>query len=206
MCELLFVEPSGIETSAVNVPAVENTGIVAALDFKQQAMPKKTDEDAGEYVTAGAVTNNPGLEVPAGAGMVGKVVTARLEFIERWTILGRGEIMNIRELLSKRAECLKSARALATLADEGGRDFTDVERAEFSKQLDDAEQIGAQIENIQADRARLSAVEANVYLPASEAVKPEAVSVAKLIKRQAFEALAQNERAAYMLSGGKVED
>ena len=114
--------------------------------------------------------------------------------------------MNIRELLSKRAECLKSARALATLADEGGRDFTDVERAEFSKQLDDAEQIGAQIENIQADRARLSAVEANVYLPASEAVKPEAVSVAKLIKRQAFEALAQNERAAYMLSGGKVED
>lgn len=203
-CELLFIEPSGIETSAVNVPAVENTGIVSALEYKNEIISlaelQVVDELAVGQASAAGETEIQNLAL-AQARRNRQLVLAELS-----TLPNLGAIMNYRELLAKRAECLASAKALASLSDTENRDFSEAEREQFAAMLSEAESLGKQINVIVDERARLSAAEDVAKLQPSEAIKPDAAPAAKLIKRGAFEALTHSDRLAFVLSGGSIED
>jgi len=113
--------------------------------------------------------------------------------------------MNVRELLSKRAANLTSARALHETADQESRDLTETERAEFGRLLTEADSLAAQIAVIEAERAKLTAAEAFVLGVSDEPIKPVAASDPKLLTRAEFNKLSALDQRVFIKSGGKVE-
>lgn len=158
-------------------------------------------------------TDPDGQEPAADESQTGDGTQARLSSLARRLELAEnsfhfsGEsIMNIRELLKKRADDLSAARALHETADAESRDLTTEERAEFDLLLSEAEALAAQIEMIQTERARLTAAE-NMDLKAlDEPQKPVATSDPKTLKRAEFDELSPKARAAFVKSGGKIND
>ena len=114
--------------------------------------------------------------------------------------------MNIRELLKKRAGLIEQAAALHTLAETENRDLSVEERVQFGGLMDEADTLEAQIKTIQEERARIAAAQASLAQPAGEAEKPAPGTASKTMKREQFNALSQNERAAFVKSGGNLED
>lgn len=123
----------------------------------------------------------------------------------------KGEsIMNVRELLKERESLLTRAQALADVADNEGRDFTEAERTEFEEIMgkdDEPGKLGAidaKITQVQAEREKLRAAAAKQFSPDPE--KPEPSGDPKLMKKAEFEKLAPAARMAFLKNGGKVED
>jgi hypothetical protein len=206
-CELLFIKPTGNETSAVNVPAVENTGIVAALDYKQEVISQAemlaVDEHRSELAQRQAPESDERSD-PAQARS--GAIERAFRLAECNLSIHSGEtIMNVRELLSARAEKVTAARVLASLADTENRDFSETERAEFNQLMDAAEDLGRQITVINTERARLLEAESSLA-QTPDPIKPEGSKNAKIKTLAEFNALSATERMAFVKSGGNVQD
>jgi hypothetical protein len=233
-CELIFVNPVGKEVSAVNVPAVEGTGIIAQLsaykgDFLGQELAElkakalvgdqSQTEDSGQTVTF-TLTNtlykpNNGQEPVKSE--VDAVQAQRESFKARLdeAVIKKfqGVPMNsLRELMSERAQLLAQAQSITEAADAEGRDLNESERETFTAILgfgDDQGKVGeldAQIARIEGERAKLKA--ALEKLPEQKAEKPtvEVAAESKLMKRGDFDALSAKERSAFIRNGGRLED
>lgn len=125
---------------------------------------------------------------------------------ERSLFILEGEkTMKVRELMSKRAELVQSARAMTVKADTEERDFSAEERSEFERVMGEVDSITVQITTITDERNRLMNAEKTLTGTPGQAEKP-ATSASKLMKRADFEKLSHAERAAFMRSGGQTED
>lgn len=116
--------------------------------------------------------------------------------------------MNIRELMAQYAAKIDRARELAALADGEKRDFSETERAEYLACLADAKPLGEQIAQIQAERAQLQDAEKLQAALAASAnpEKPAGAGAVKTMKRSDYNQLDALAQAAYVKTGGKVED
>ena len=112
--------------------------------------------------------------------------------------------MNLRELLSARTENIKTARALASQADEENRDFSEAERAEFDRLMTEVEAQAVQINKITEERARLQEAEAAALEVIPQAEKPDGKS-SKLLSRDEFEALPAGEKMSFVRKGGTIK-
>jgi hypothetical protein len=236
ICMLIFVNPAGREVSAVNSPAVEGTDVIGAklADFKLSLLdagaqiPVTVTAD-GETLDAIATVvsfedpggeNQPAAVENATAGSQAAPAEAegmteaqvrqasharQLELVEKRIPNQGAKIMNLRELMAKRAAEIARARELASLADGETRDFTDEERAEYQAKLDSADQLAAQIETIQAERERLTAAEQGLSQLVGEPEKPQPGGV-KTMQRASFDKLDALDQAAFIKSGGKLEE
>ena len=214
-CELIFLNPKGKETSAVNVPAVEGTGIVAQLkEYKREflgveeiAELKQSEinlTDGQEPVSEDAT--KPDAQARESGSRMRRVKIAQFSISE--TV---GEhIMNIRELLKQRNALVEEAKGLTELADTENRDLTEDERARFNAILGDEGEaviLAKQINTILAERERLQEAVALKFANA-EAEKPEPHTPAPKtsMKRGEFEALDALEKAAWVKAGNSIED
>lgn len=92
LCELIAVAPRGREISVVNVPAVEGTGLLAALCAAKEAfLAEACEAGAGESIVGEDGAGGAGAEVPAGPA-------AGEESSER------GEVVQMSEELEQRTE------------------------------------------------------------------------------------------------------
>jgi hypothetical protein len=209
-CSLLFINPVGVETSAVNVPAVDGTSIIMAL--QQQ----KYEIMSGELAALNEkpqLQNQPQGQAPEvveslesdGARARLNSLARRLAIAELSLTPQGALIMNVRELLKKRADSLAAARGLHETADEENRDLSVEERAEFERLMTETESLSTQIGVIQDERARLMAAEGK-DLSGSDAPEKPVAANSKLMKRDAFNQLSQADRAVFMRGGGKIED
>ena len=116
--------------------------------------------------------------------------------------------MNVQEMRQKRAGLIAQARALVDLVDGESRDFTEEERAQYVALMGEDNQGGeiAKLAKVIQDREDLEKLEAELSQPTNEPVKPEGTQTPKLMKRAAFDALDQLDRAAFIKAGGTVED
>jgi len=213
-CELIFVNPKGKEVSAVNVPAVEGTGIMAQLseykreflgvdaiaELKQNALGL----DSGQEPMVKIVLENSALvrESLSRERMVQIAKASQLEY--------GGTVMNVREMLNARAALLVEAEEITKLADSENRDLNETERARFDALLGDEgeiKKITDQISVIQTERARLADAQA-VKFEMAAAEKPEAdkPEPKTSMKRDEFDALSASEKSAFVRGGGKIQD
>ena len=213
-CELIFVNPKGKEVSAVNVPAVEGTGIMAQLseykreflgvdaiaELKQNALGL----DSGQEPMVEIVLENSALvrESLSRERMVQIAKASQLEY--------GGTVMNVREMLNARAALLVEAEEITKLADSENRDLNETERARFDALLGDEgviKKITDQISVIQTERARLADAQA-VKFEMAAAEKPEAdkPEPKTSMKRNEFDTLSASEKSAFVRGGGKIQD
>lgn len=197
-CLLIFINPVGVETSAVNVPAVDGTYIESQLQKLSLLNP-----DGGQAPAADK-TDLP--DVPAQARNAHREVADRLSH----SITG-GTTVNIREKIQRREDQVLRAKAIADLCDEEKRAMTAEETAEFDACLAQADTLAQEIKAESEQRERLrTAMELQVNAPASqEAQKPEPSTAAanpKVMKRGDFDALSLQDRSAFIRNGGKLED
>lgn len=213
-CELIFINPKGKETSAVNVPAVEGTGILAQLsDYKREflgveeiAELKQSDlnlTDGQEPVSEDAAEQN--AQARESGSRMRRVKIAQFSISENL-----GDTMNIRELLKQRNALVEEAKGLTELADTENRDLTEDERNRFNAILGDegeAVTLAKQIGTILAERERLQEAVA-LKFETAEAEKPELQTPAAKtsMKRGEFNALNASAQAAFVRGGGKIED
>jgi hypothetical protein len=119
-------------------------------------------------------------------------------------------IMNIRDLMKERESLLARATKLVDTADAESRDFTEDERAEYQEILGIGEETGklgaldTKIEAIRAEREKLRAA-AEKNFSTNEPIKPDNTGK-KTISRAEYEELDQSARAAFIKSGGRVEE
>lgn len=212
-CELVFVNPKGKEVSAVNVPAVEGTGVVAQLsEYKREFLANATK---GEFEQLEPKNNDGQAPVVAQEDpALERERTSR----ERWSAVAKanhfefgGYAMNVREMLDQRAKLLAEAEGLAELADKENRDLSEEERARFNAILGaegELTQIDAKIKVIQDERARLSEAQAQKFTLGSAAEKPATPAPAEKnsMKRDEFDALGVLEKAAWIKAGKTIED
>ncbi len=227
-CMLLFINPQGRETSAVNSPAVEGTDVIGARleEFKLSLVSNETDftletvPDAGPDPINSETSQNAEQPAPvtgqAAAAEAGEAHQAQerrashaleLENVKPFVPEG-APIMNIRELMAAQAAKIERARELAALADSESRDFSDEERTEYLACLADAKVQGEKAAQIQAERAQLQDVEALQAALAAKVTpeKPAASAVNKVMKRSEFEALSAAAQMTFSKSGGKIVD
>lgn len=202
-CKLIFINPAGKETSAVNVPAVEGTGIDAALmEFKLSLLgeEKPKEEDRLESV--------PPEASPEPTAQAREVYRAQLLLaVKKNPSQGVTNIMNLRELQSQRSKLVEEAQALAALADGEQRDFTDEERARFAAivgENGEIDQIDAKLVQIVEERNAL-AEKAAQKVSSREAVKPEADAKPNVMKRAEYDKLDAAEKIAFTRNGGRIE-
>lgn len=236
-CMLLFINPQGRETSAVNSPAVEGTDVIGARlqEFKLSllATGENLPESVPDPSTGSAPDPDPQYEnsgvIPAAAEQPASVdgqaastdadgakasaqvrlaSHARQLELAELSVLKGAPIMNIRELMAQYAAKIDRARELAALADGEGRDFSETERAEYLACLADAKPLGEQIAQIQAERAQLQDAEKLQAALAASAnpEKPAGAGAVKTMKRSDYNQLDALAQAAYVKTGGKVED
>ena len=203
-CTLIFINPSGKETSAVNVPAVEGTGIDAALmEFKLSLLGEETpnEEDRLEPVQLEAS--------PEPNAQVRDVYRAQLQLaIKKKPIQGETNIMNFRELQNQRSKLVDEAQALAALADQEQRDFTDEERTRFAEivgENGEIDQIDAKLVQITEERNAL-AEKAVLKVSHKDIMKPEANAKPNVMKRGEYDKLNAAEKIIFTRNGGRVEN
>lgn len=219
-CYLLFVNPQGKETSAVNSPAVEGTDVIDArlqefklslLESIPENIPDPQPENGGEELPAEnapveSQAADPGTDEAPLAQVRQASETRRLELAE-FNVLKGAPIMNLRELMAQRAAKVDRAQELAALADAEERDFTDEERVEYQACLEEATTLGDKIEQVQKERAQLQDAQTlSAKLAETQAEKPAPGTVSKNLKRSEFDKLEALDQAAYVKAGGKVED
>lgn len=197
MCLIVFINPVGIETSAVNVPAVDGTYIESQL----QKMTLLKTADDGQAPSEADKPTTP--EMPAQARAYLLAVESRKLFL-----YPSEANMNVREMIATRTQKLESAEALAKLADSESRDFTDEERTQFGQLMQECDELAAKVNQINGEREKLrTALEAKLNAPAqAEAEKPEAAEKSNALKRSEFDALSVREQAAFVKNGGKIQD
>jgi len=203
ICTLIFINPSGKETSAVNVPAVEGTSIDAALmEFKLSLLGEEQPQETGLEPAQTEASHQPPAQVR-------EVDKARLQLaVKKTPIKGVTNIMNVREMQAQRVALVEEAEKLAALADSETRDFTDTERERFNAivgENGEIDQLDAKIKQVTEERAAL-AEKAIAKLSLKEAVKPEADAKPNTIKRAELNKLAAYAQAEFVKSGGKIED
>jgi len=213
-CELIFINPKGKETSAVNVPAVEGTGIVAQLkEYKREflgveeiAELKQSDinlADGQEPVSVDAT--EPDAQARESGSRMRRVKIAQFSISENL-----GDTMNIRELLKQRNALVEEAKGLTELADTENRDLTEDERNRFNAILGDegeAVTLAKQIGTILAERERLQeAVALKFETAEAEKPEPQAPAAKTSMKRGEFNALNASAQAAFVRGGGKIQD
>jgi hypothetical protein len=202
VCTLIFINPSGKETSAVNVPAVEGTRIDASLmEFKLSLLGEPQSEEGGL---------EPAYEeaIPDPPAQVREVYRAQLLLaVKKNPIQGETNIMNLRELQSQRFKLIEEAQSLAALADKEQRDFTGEERKRFNEIIGengDVDQIDAKITQVTTERAALSE-KALTKVSIKEAVKPEGDANPNVMKRAEYDKLSANEQMTFTRNGGRIE-
>jgi len=179
--------------------ASQNHTVVSGSSSAVDEHPQNQNDPAGQ---------EPGADLrPASDGTQARLnsLARRLALAEKSYIQSGEMIMNVRELLSKRAANLTAARALHETADQESRDLTETERAEFGRLLTEADSLAAQIAVIEAERAKLTAAEAFVLGVSDEPIKPVAASDPKLLTRAEFNKLSALDQRVFIKSGGKVE-
>lgn len=202
VCKLIFINPSGKETSAVNVPAVEGTGIDAALmEFKLSLLGEpQPEEDRLEPAQS---------ETVGTSAQVRETYKARLQLaVKKNPIQGVTNIMNVRQLQAQRTALVEEAQAIASTADTEERDFTDDERARFNAivgENGEIDQLDAKFIQITEERNAL-AEKVQAKLTIKEPVKPEADAKPNTMKRGEFDKLDVYAQAEYVKSGGKISD
>ena len=201
-CMLIFINPSGKETSAVNVPAVEGTGIDASLmEFKLSLLGEPQPEENGLEPAQ--------PEKVETSARVRETYKARLQLaVKKNPIQGVSNIMNVRQLQTQRTALVEEAQAIASLADTEERDFTDAERARFNEivgENGEIDTIDAKLEQVSREREAL-AQKVQAKLTSKEPVKPEADANPGTIKRAEFNKLDAYVQAEYVKSGKKIVD
>ena len=201
VCTLIFINPSGKETSAVNVPAVEGTRIDAALmEFKLSLLGEPQPKDGLEPVETETLPDPP--------AQVREVYRAQLQLaVKKLSLTGVSNIMNLRELQNQRATLVDEATALAALADKEQRDFTDEERKRFNEivgENGEIDQLDLKITTISAERAALEA-KAQAKTTSKEPVKPEGEPQNKTMKRAEYDKLNASEKIKFTREGGRIE-
>lgn len=212
-CELIFVNPVGKETSAVNVPAVEGTGITARLsEYKREYLGMNSAElnqsdknnDRQEPVIETASAELTAQE------RASRSRQRRILIAKNNTIDYGGNPMKVRELLKARAALVEEAEKLASLADAEARDLTDEERSRFTAILGDEGEVTkltAQITTIQDERARLQAAqEAKFENGVTEKPQEQTPAAKTSITRDDFDALHSSQKAEFVRGGGKIEN
>lgn len=130
---------------------------------------------------------------------------ARLEQVGNLTFEGDTTKM-IREMINQREALVARATEIVDAADAQERDLTEEERNEFGEVMDQAEQLGVQIQERQAERERLRQA-AEAKFVTSEPEKPDGSKAeVKVMKRAEFNALPPKERLALSKAGVKLED
>lgn len=211
-CELIFVNPRGKETSAVNVPAVEGTGIVSQLsEIKRQYLGHENAE-LQQLKSNLENRQEPVIESASelSAQARGSQQRWRMVEIAKSSLSNYGEnIMKIREILKQRADFVAQAAAITELADSENRDLTNEERATFNSILGadgSVPKLDEQIRTIQAERAALEEAQSTQFT-AALAEKPQAnAPESKSMKRAEFEALDALAQAAFVKAGNRIED
>lgn len=211
-CELIFVNPRGKETSAVNVPAVEGTGIVSQLsEIKRQYLGHENAE-LQQLKSNLENRQEPVIESASelSAQARGSQQRWRMVEIAKSSLSNYGEnIMKIREILKQRADFVAQAAAITELADSENRDLTNEERATFNSILGadgSVPKLDEQIRTIQAERAALEEAQ-SAQFTAALAEKPQANAPEfKSMKRAEFEALDALAQAAFVKAGNRIED
>lgn len=223
VCMLLFINPQGRETSAVNSPAVVGTEVIDArlMEFKlslledsPEIIPDPETQTGEEIQPAEQDASVDGQAASTGAeeaqlAQVRQASHARqLELVEL-SVLKGAPIMNnnIRELMAQQAAKINRAKELAALADSESRDFSDEERTEYQAALVEANTLGEKIARIQAERAQLQDAEKlQAALITNSPEKPAPGANLRIMKRADLEKLSATEKAAFFKNGGKLED
>lgn len=123
----------------------------------------------------------------------------------------QGDSKMLRELLKARAEKVARAQQLVDTADAENRDMNEAEREEFIRLLGEGDATGeisaldAQIERIQGERDRLRAAAEKKFTEGKGPEKPSNTGASHM-KRVDFEKLDAQAQAAFIKSGGKIED
>lgn len=211
-CELIFVNPRGKETSAVNVPAVEGTGIVSQLSEIKRLYLGHKNAELQQLTSNPENRQEPVLEIASELNAQARGYQQRMRMVEivKSSLSNYGEnIMKIRELLKQRADFVAQAAAITELADSEGRDLTDEQRATFNSILGadgSVPKLDEQIRTIQAERAALEEAQ-SAQFTAALAEKPQANAPASTsMKRAEFAALGALEQAAFVRAGNRIED
>ena len=188
-CMLLFINPQGRETSAVNSPAVMGTVVIDARlqEFKLSlletpltvttevvtTLPKTAEVVTTVVSTIKNSEESQLAEQPASVdgqaastevdeaqvAQVRQASHARQLELAELYVLKGAPIMNIRELMAQQAAKIDRARELANLADSESRDFSDEERTEYQAALAEAKTQGEKIAQVQAERLELQDAE-----------------------------------------------
>jgi hypothetical protein len=235
VCQLLFINPQGRETSAVNSPAVENTDVIGARlqEFKLSLLGAPVQEESGEKPneTEAAKPVQPVEEAEDGGQAAAKIAVTgeaeaeqlkaaaqarraehfeKLAAAESITVQG-GTIMNIREIQAQRAAKITRARQLADLADGESRDFSETERIEWEALMGKGEEPGEvarlaeQIEKTLAEREKLRAAETDLTALFAEPEKPAPVEVLTM-SRKDFNQLSAAQSMKFIKHGGKITE
>ncbi len=205
---IVFHNPRGIETSAVNVPAVEGTHIEAQLQALKSALLEKKQS---ESTATQEQELDPLADKAQHEATIERLAQVRLNYLEVATRalrqLPRGDTVNIREKIAARAAKLDRAKELTELADNEGRNLNDEERAEFEGCLSEADALAAEVTQFNDDRAKLrAALELEISAPATpKAEKNEPATDPKRKTRAEFDALSAAEKSAFVKVGGKIE-
>jgi hypothetical protein len=112
------------------------------------------------------------------------------------------------EWRQERAAKIAQARALVDKADGENRDFTDEERTQYIALMGEDNRSGeiGKLTKVITDREVLETLERDLSDPTTPAIKPDGSKNPKLVKRSEFDALDQQDRAAFIKAGGTVED
>ena len=206
-CTLIMINPVGRETSAVNTPAVDGTGIIAALELKHEI------QIAGQSASVSEQPNTPAGQEPATDVSPTRPVLeywdqARRELSALMQYSSEEKPMNIRELLNQRAEIVGQARQMHDLAETENRDLTEDQHAEFGRLIAKASQLEQQIKTLNEEREQLVLAETSqtALAGSAPAIKPEAPKGAKLMSRKEFDQLTVTEQGKFIRSGGKTQD
>ena len=206
-CNLVFINPVGRETSAVNTPAVDGTGIIAALELKHEI------QIAGKSASVIEQLSTPkGLEpemvVSPSRPILEYMDQAGHELANLMYYKTEGAPMNVRELLNQRAEAIGQARRIHDLGETENRDLTEAEHAEFGQLMSQASQLETQIKTLNEERAQLIEAEQSqaVLAGSAPAIKPEAPKNPHVMSRADFNKLTILEQGKFIRSGGKTQD
>lgn len=216
LCEILFVEPKGRETSAVNSPAVPGTGVETALDDENDLFTQKLEmfsEEIKRLTVTQSAQSDPSLgQEPQTVDesedldqvQAHQAYRSRRLALSKSLMLEGESPMNVRELMKQRAGLIEQAQALHNTAESESRDLTEEERVIFTALMDQADALKGQIETIQAERARLSeAINSLADIPA-EPEKPAPGQQAASMKRAEYNALSVAEQAKFVQGGGAI--
>jgi signal peptide peptidase SppA len=192
-------------------------GIVSARQAVEEGMADRIgtlEEEINRLLTkngpfarssASASENPEAGQEPASDRATNVEARARLASVEQLSITGE-VTMYARELMNKREKLIARATEIVDAADKENRDMTEDERKEYTETLDQVEALAGDIKRIQAERDRLRESAEEKFLNTKAEKPDESKGDLKLKKRADFDKMTPEDQAAFVKSGGKVQD